>query len=150
MATAAMTKPAALSTLVDKVLCHAITATHPNSSIPKRGSQDDRVERDWTRVGVLFNSGASRQTPDVERLLLDTARACADNTRLLPLVVTWLSRYGQFVTRHRLKRLVQTELGPEHSATLGLIVEEAIRNPRTTHPDLTNLTGRRARRSGRR
>lgn len=101
-------------------------ATQSNSGTRKLGLWDARVERDWARLGVLFNCRASRRTPDLERLLLDTARACPDNARLLPLVVTWLSQYGQFVARHRLKRLVQTELEPEHSATLGLIVEEAI------------------------
>lgn len=75
---------------------------------------------------MLFNCRASRETPDLERLLLETAQACPDNARLFPLVVTWLSLYGQFVARHRLKRLVQTGLAPEHSAILGLILEEAI------------------------
>ena len=101
-------------------------ATQSNSGTRKLGPWDVRVERDWARLGVLFNCRASRRTPDLERLLLDTARACPDNARLLPLVVTWLSQYGQFVARHRLKRLVQTELEPEHSSILGLIVEEAI------------------------
>ncbi len=103
-----------------------VAATHSNSGTRKLGSRDTRVERDWARVGVLFNCRPSRKAPDLERLLLDTARACPDNARLLPLVVTWLSHYGQFVARHRLKRLVQTDLEPEHSAILGLIVEEAI------------------------
>lgn len=101
-------------------------AIQSNSGTRKLGPWDARVERDWARLGVLFNCRASRRTPDLERLLLDTARACPDNARLLPLVVTWLSQYGQFVARHRLKRLVQAELEPEHSATLGLIVEECI------------------------
>jgi len=100
--------------------------THSNSGTKKLGLRDARVERDWARLGVLFNCRASPKTPDLERLLLDTARVCPDNALLLPLVVTWLSQYGQFVARHRLKRLVQSELGLEHSATLGLIVEQAI------------------------
>lgn len=103
-----------------------VAATQSDSGTRKLEPWDARVERDWARLGVLFNCRASRRTPDLERLLLDTARACPDNARLLPLVVTWLSQYGQFVARHRLKRLVQTELEPEHSAILGLIVEEAV------------------------
>ena len=102
-------------------------ATQSNSGTRKLGPQDARVERGWARLGVLFNCRPSRQTPDLEHLLLDTARACPDNARLLPLVVTWLSQYGQFVARHRLKRLVQAELEPEHSAILGLIIEEAVK-----------------------
>jgi hypothetical protein len=87
----------------------------------------DNVERDWARVGVLFGCEPSRESPDLERLLIDTARKCPDNARLLPLAVTWLVEYGQFVARHRLKRLVQTELEPESQAILGLLIEEAVR-----------------------
>ena len=92
---------------------------------------NDNVERDWARVGVLFGCEPSRETPDLERLLIDTARKCPDNARLLPLAVTWLVEYGQFVARHRLKRLVQTELEPEPQAILGLLIEEAVRHGAT-------------------
>lgn len=91
----------------------------------------DNVERDWARVGVLFGCEPSRRTPDLERLLLETARKCPDNARLLPVAVTWLVEYGQFVARHRLKRLVQTELEPEPQAILGLLIEEAVRHGAT-------------------
>lgn len=91
----------------------------------------DNVEQDWARVGVLFGCEPSRETPDLERLLIDTARKCPDNARLLPLGVTWLVEYGQFVARHRLKRLVQTELEPEPQAILGLLIEEAVRHGAT-------------------
>jgi len=89
------------------------------------------LERDWAQVGVLFANTPSGRTPDLERLLLDTARACADNTRLFPLVVTWLVSYGRFVARHRLKRLVLDELEPEFQAVLGLIIDEAVENGAT-------------------
>lgn len=89
------------------------------------------VERDWARIGVLFSCEPSRETPDLERLLIDTARKCPDNARLLPLTVTWLVEYGQFVARHRLKRLVQTELEPEPQAILSLLIEEAVRHGAT-------------------
>lgn len=91
----------------------------------------DNVERDWARIGVLFGCEPGRETPDLERLLIDTARKCPDNARLLPLAVTWLVEYGQFVARHRLKRLVQTELEPEPQAVLGLLIEEAVRHGAT-------------------
>lgn len=68
----------------------------------------------------------SAQAPDLERLLLATARAVGSNARLFPLVVTWLSEYGNFVARHRLKRLVGTELAPESRPALGLILEAAV------------------------
>jgi len=91
----------------------------------------ESVERDWARIGVLFGCEPSRRTPDLERLLIDTARKCPDNARLLPLALTWLVEYGQFVARHRLKRLVQTELEAEPQAILGLLIEEAVRHGTT-------------------
>ncbi|MFG0304593.1 MAG: hypothetical protein ACF8Q5_00095 [Phycisphaerales bacterium JB040] len=92
---------------------------------------NDNLERDWAQVGVLFGCPPSGLAPDLERLLLDTARKCPDNARLLPLVVTWLVSYGQFIARHRLKRQVLTLLEPEPRAVLGLIVEEAVRHGAT-------------------
>ncbi len=89
-------------------------------------TRPDTLERDWARLGVLFHVAPSRRTPDLERLLLDTARHGPDNARLLPLVVTWLVAYGHFVARHRFKRLAQDELEPEPQAVLGLLIEEAV------------------------
>ena len=84
------------------------------------------LERDWAQVGVLFGCEPSGATPDLERLLLDTARRCHTNTRVLLVAVTWLASYGQFVARHRLKRLALDELEPEYQPVLGLIIEEAV------------------------
>lgn len=86
---------------------------------------DDQLERDWARAGILLGCAPSDDSPDLERLLLETARGCHANARLFPLAVTWLAAYGQFVARHRLKRLVVKELEPEFRAVLGLIIEEA-------------------------
>lgn len=94
-------------------------------------TQTDIIERGWAQVGVLFGCEPSRETPDLERLLLATAHRCPDNARLLPIAVTWLVEYGGFVARHRLKRLVQDELAPDDQATLGLIIEEAVANGAT-------------------
>lgn len=94
-------------------------------------TQGDNLERDWVQVGVLFGCEPSNETPDLERLLLDTARRCHTNARLLPLAVTWLVQYGQFIARHRLKRLVLDELEPEFQAVLGLIIEEAVEHGAT-------------------
>ncbi len=91
-------------------------------------SDDDRVLRDWARLGVLLSCRPAVREPDLERLLLDTARACPANARLFVLAVTWLAAYGNFVARHRLKRLVATELEPEHQAALGLILASAVRH----------------------
>lgn len=94
-------------------------------------TQDNIIERDWAQLGVLFGCEPSGETPDLERLLLATARACPDNARLLPVVATWLVEYGGFVARHRLKRLVQDELAPDDQAALGLIIDEAVANGAT-------------------
>jgi len=94
-------------------------------------TQTDIIERNWAQLGVLFGCKPSRETPDLERLLLATARRCPDNARLLPIAVTWIVEYGGFVARHRLKRLVQDELTPDDQAALGLIIEEAVANGAT-------------------
>ncbi len=86
------------------------------------------LEPDWAQVGVLFACEPSGESPDLERLFLRTARQCHENSRLLPLSVTWLVSYGQFVARHRLKRLALEELEQEFQAVLGLIIEEAVAN----------------------
>lgn len=86
----------------------------------------DILERDWAQIGVLFGCDPSGSTPDLERLLLDTARQCPANARLLPLAVTWLALYGQFVARHRLKRLALDELEAEARTVLGLLIEAAV------------------------
>lgn len=91
----------------------------------------DSLERDWAQIGVLFACEPSGTAPDPERLLLETARKCPENARLLPLAVTWLVSYGQFVARHRLKRLVQDNLEEEPRAVLGLIIDEAVQHGAT-------------------
>lgn len=95
-------------------------------------TQTDDLERDWAQLGVLFGCEPSGEPPDLERLLLATARRCPDNARLLPLAVTWLVEYGGFVARHRFKRLVQDELQLHAQAALGLIIDEAVANGATS------------------
>lgn len=68
----------------------------------------------------------SAQTPDLERLLLETARQCHNNVRLFELATTWLSLYAPFVARHRLKSLVIQELDRQFQPVLGLILETSI------------------------
>lgn len=86
---------------------------------------EPNLEEQWTRLGVLFNCEPASEIPDLERLLLATARGLSDNPRLLPLVVTWLVFYGAFVAKHRLKALV-AELQPTDQAALGLLLESAV------------------------
>lgn len=92
------------------------TTSHPQSSLESR----------WARLGVLFNCDPSPESPDIERVLLDTARDLPSNPRLYPLAITWLIQHGLFVARHRLKHLITTELEAEHQPALGLLLDEAI------------------------
>lgn len=62
----------------------------------------DAVLSDWARLGILFNVPAGRRTPDLERLLIRTAEEMPHNARLLPAVLTWLTRNERLVARHRL------------------------------------------------
>ncbi len=82
----------------------------------------------WTRLGVLFGSRPARTTPDMEHLLLDTARLAPSNARLFYLAVTWVSQYGNFVARHRLKHLVEEKLSPEDHPVLGLLLKLAAKH----------------------
>lgn len=85
-----------------------------------------RLERDWARLGVLLNVRPAPATPDIERVLLDTARRAPGHPRLVPLAVTWLARHGWTVARHRLKGLVPSALEPKFQPVLGLVIEEAV------------------------
>lgn len=83
------------------------------------------LEAQWTRLGVLLNCEPACDEPDLERVLLATTSGLRSNSRLLPLVVTWLVQYGDFVAKHRLKALA-AELEPVDQATLGLLLECAL------------------------
>lgn len=85
-----------------------------------------KLEPAWARLGILFNCAPSQRTPDIERLLLETARQLPSNARLLPLVATWLGAFGACVAKHRLRGLVVRELEPEHRPALGLLLEASI------------------------
>jgi len=88
---------------------------------------DNTIAR-WTRLGVLFGSRPARSSPDLERLLLDTARLAPASARLFYLAVTWLSQYGNFVARHRLKRLVETELTASQQPVLAVLLALAVKH----------------------
>jgi hypothetical protein len=89
-------------------------------------NEDLDLVRSWARLGILFNCAPAEQTPDLERLLLATARRLHANPRLYPTVVTWLVDFGNYVARHRLARLCAAELDRDGSAALGLLIETAI------------------------
>jgi Bacterial regulatory proteins, gntR family len=86
------------------------------------------VAAGWARLGVMLNVPPARRTPDLERLILDTARSASANSRLFVLAASWLARYGDYVARHRLARLISDELEEEHRPTLGFLLEWARKN----------------------
>ena len=77
----------------------------------------------WTRVGAGFSARPAGVSPDLERLLLATARAASGNSRLVIMAATWLCRYGSLIAKHRLKRLIIDELEPQYQPVLGLLLD---------------------------
>ena len=90
----------------------------------------DNLIRDWARVGVLFGTRPSASSPDLERLLLNTARHAHAEPRLFSSAVTWLTEFGNFIARHRLKRLA-TELDPTSKPVLGLLIDLTVKHGAT-------------------
>ena len=87
--------------------------------------------RQWTSIGAGFGVEPSYETPDLERLLLETARHASDMARLFIMAATWLRTYGDLIAKHRLKRLIRDELEPEYGPILGLLLDTAQQG---THP----------------
>lgn len=88
----------------------------------------DNTTARWARLGVLFGDRPARTSPDLERLLLDTARLAPTSARLFYLAITWLSQYSNFVARHRLKRLVEAELALSHQPALAVLLTLAVKH----------------------
>jgi hypothetical protein len=85
----------------------------------------DRVTADWTRLGVMLNVQPAEQTPDIELLLLDTARVGPGNSRLIVLSASWLALYGDVINGDRLARLIGDKLEPDVQPVLGFTLEWA-------------------------
>jgi len=81
----------------------------------------------WARLGAMFNVAAAAEDVDIERLLLDTARAGSGNARLFVLAASWLAQYGEAVATLRLARMILDELERAHRPTLGFMLEWAQR-----------------------
>lgn len=106
------------------------------------GESDHRVDRaaevarliaEWTRIGAGFNVDPAESTPDLERLILDTSRYAAADSRLFSMATTWLGMYDKLVARHRLARLVVAELEPGYRPVLGLLLDLASTVKPTAH-----------------
>lgn len=86
---------------------------------------DAKAAAEWARLGVMLNVAPAKHAPDVERLLLDTARLAPGNIRLFLLAATWLRRFNSYLAGHRLARLVHDELEADARPVLGLMLEWA-------------------------
>jgi hypothetical protein len=85
------------------------------------------IER-WGALGAGFDAGDHFETPDLERLILDTARCAPRSARLVAASATWLDAYAGLVALHRLKRLVRDELDPRDHPALGFLLDSAQRD----------------------
>lgn len=77
----------------------------------------------WVRIGGMFDVDAADETPDLERLILSTARCSPYHTRLFTLSATWLVAHGEFVAKQRLLNLVESELEDKDRPVLGMLFE---------------------------
>ena len=93
--------------------------------------QLDQLISRWNSLGAGFNAIPSDGSPDLERLILDTARNAHRMARLFVMAATWLHTYGDLIAKHRLKRLIRDELEPEYQPVLGLLLDIAQQG---THP----------------
>jgi hypothetical protein len=90
----------------------------------------------WARLGAMFDVRPARRSPDVERLLVDTAEALGGAARLLGMAVTWLGRYASLVCRHRLAALAAGIAAEPTSAALGYILTLAKTEGQLAHFNL--------------
>jgi len=86
-------------------------------------SPGQTIAAQWTRLGILFNVRPSRQTPDLERLLIDTVRQIPDNPRLFIMAATWLGQYSRLVAKHRLAQMASQIEDANAIAALGLLLD---------------------------
>ena len=107
----------------------------------------------WARLGASFAVAPAAETPDVERLIVETVREGRDNARLLIMAAAWLRRHGACVARHRLAQLAQSMLGESERAVLGWLLEESSRAAEGSvksafAADEGSTTGKRSRSAG--
>jgi hypothetical protein len=80
----------------------------------------------WARAGAMFCADLAPTIPDMERLLLDTARRCRRNSRLFIMATTWLAQYGSTrIHSRRLAELIRNELEAVHRPVLGFLLATA-------------------------
>ena len=79
----------------------------------------------WARAGAMFLADPAPAPPDLERLLLETARQASGNSRLFTMAASWLAKYGEKVCPLRLADLIWHELEAEYRPVMGLLLDTA-------------------------
>lgn len=82
----------------------------------------ERIQSQWTRLGAMFSVQPSRKTPDLEDLLIETARWVPGSARLFAVATSWLIQYGRLICRHRLVARIERESDPLTLATMGYML----------------------------
>jgi hypothetical protein len=96
-----------------------------NANARGQVAHDELIAR-WARAGAGFNvppAPSSEQSPDLERLLLETARQARGDSRVFIMAASWLARYATLIAKHRLRAMIVHELEPSHRAALGLLLD---------------------------
>ncbi len=88
-----------------------------------RSSEEDVAVAAWTRLGASFNVPPAKETPDLERLLLDTVRLASGNSRLFIMAATWLSQYSDYVAKRRLEIVIKDELEERYKPSMGFLLD---------------------------
>jgi hypothetical protein len=76
----------------------------------------------WASLGAMFNAPPSKEAPNIERLLIDTAGQLDQNARLLLMTVTWLEQFHTKVLWDQLADLAAGLQGRQ-SARMGLLTD---------------------------
>ena len=75
----------------------------------------------WRKLGTSFNVEPCKETPNIENLIILSARYIPEFSRLLPMLEAWLSKYEVLVCRHHLARMVSQLQDQKSSAILGYL-----------------------------
>jgi hypothetical protein len=91
------------------------------------------IQAQWVRLGALFHVRKADTTPDVEALLIKTARVAGQSARLLAMSISWLVRYEKLVCRHRLAAILREVKERETLATMGYMLSAVKRETGGDH-----------------
>lgn len=98
----------------------------------RMSTEVDIVRSQWGRLGIALGGTLAPASPDVERLLLDSAHCAAQSPQIVIAAVTWLSRFGNLIAEHRLHAMMQREAidRPRFGLILALAIESARQHDR--------------------